>query len=696
MKDTRDKSAAPAVARGTEAAIVPQNPSRSGSATEALVTRETYRGPDADTGGPGTGWRRHPITRTDLALAAMLIPLVILVRWPFVQVGETLLNPDEAIVGLMALDVAAGDRLPIYFYGQRYMGSLEAYVIAAMSTLFDDPVRALRFGPSCVFAVCVAVQFLMLARWLGRRGGLVGAGVLLACSPMFCHWSVSARGGYVEILLWGTCLLWAYGEWFVEPVPPADARRRRLRQLLFGGILGSGFWINPSIILFVAPIALHALLHRPLGALAATTRPGAALEAVRGKLGVTTLPVAALAAVSVLNAVSAVWVDQGVVRYSMLFGLGPSPAAYLVLGVAGAAVCFAVLRYTRWVEQGRGLLTSNAAMVLGVIVGAAPAILYILLTTLGGRPLDPSLPMGIRPLWLTGETLVYLMHGLPLLFGADPRPFVHLMGMGHADVTQPLSAGMSGLVSTADWLVVGGLVLAAAGLLVAERRSLSDLFRLRPRIYPPTVLLAMAFAVTVGLFVLGGCTMNFTTIRYLVPIWCFVPGLIAAAFVHRSGSRRGWVMAALLFGGWSLGQAGMHAQLGAPHPLRAVAAALQDRGIDRGIAEPLDAHMLSFMTARQTRLTEFESFWIRLPHHRDLLDPNGPVDYIVETHQIDWTTAWTDMGWPGWPPPQTMRFLWPKLRRELAVDPTLLLSRQRLAPGYELFRLRRPLEERAF
>ena len=98
--------------------------------------------------------------------------------------------------------------------------------------------------------------------------------------------------------------------------------------MAFGAIVGSGFWINPSIVLFVAPIVLHALLNRPLAALAQAPRAGGALAAIRGRLGVTTLPIVALVAVLAMNAVSAVWVDQGAVRYSMLFGLGPSPTAY--------------------------------------------------------------------------------------------------------------------------------------------------------------------------------------------------------------------------------------------------------------------------------------------------------------------------------------------------------------------------------
>jgi len=130
--------------------------------------------------------------------------------------GETLLHSDEAIVGIMAQDIAEGRRLPIYFYGQRYMGALEAYVIAALSPLFDDPIHALRFGPALFFAALCVLQYLMLTRWFGRVWRDNWSGDAAGRSPMFMQWSISARGGYIEILVWGTALLWTYSEWFAN------------------------------------------------------------------------------------------------------------------------------------------------------------------------------------------------------------------------------------------------------------------------------------------------------------------------------------------------------------------------------------------------------------------------------------------------------------------------------------------------
>nr|WP_181726564.1 hypothetical protein [Micromonospora provocatoris] len=44
-------------------------------------------------------------------------------------------NSDEATMGLAALHIARGDGFPVWFYGQAYMGTLEAYLAAPLVAL---------------------------------------------------------------------------------------------------------------------------------------------------------------------------------------------------------------------------------------------------------------------------------------------------------------------------------------------------------------------------------------------------------------------------------------------------------------------------------------------------------------------------------------------------------------------------------
>lgn len=665
-----------------------------------------YETPEPD------AWKRHALDRRDLLLAGALLLAALFVRWPLIDRGETLLHSDEAIVGLMAQDIAEGTRYPIYFYGQRYMGALEAYVIAALSPLFENPIHALRVGPALFFAALVAAQYLMLARWFGRKGGLAGAATLICAAPMFAQWSISARGGYIEILLWGTLLLWAYGTWFSErrtsedPSPITDRlatpldditrmrrfefasqalrrHRRRIRQFAFGALLGSGFWINPSIILFVMPVAAHRLLV-PKGS------AGNAFAArVSERLGLLTLPALVAAALVIVTGIWSVHVDRGRVDSRLLMGAVPRPVALAVLATALAAVGAIAQRRWNLIGRLREMARTRGMFLAGLLAGALPALAYLLGAVVGLHPLDPSLPLGLRPLWTVHETMSYIWHGLPLLFGADARPFMELVTIGRPSPIRPPDIIAHGLVRGANLLVLGAALTLAIALVQSYRGELERLFRLTPTRYSPAMFLLIGAAGTVVLFLVSGAAHDFNTIRYLIPLWAFLPGLVAAVVTHRHMRRTGRLASVALLGAWALGQLVMHRQLGAPHPLRPVADALMARQTPSAVAEIFDAHVLSYLTRQSCRVAEYEPFWSRLAHYQPAAQSGDVTRYVVLTDGSP--AARGQRAWihPGPPPPEVHRTLWPRLEKAIAKAPARLLSRESLASGYEQLSVRR-------
>jgi hypothetical protein len=637
------------------------------------------------------GWRRFALGHVDAAVAVGFAIAALIVRWPFIVRGETLLHSDEAIVGLMAQDIAEGTRFPLYFYGQRYMGALEAYVIAAVRPLSVNPIVSLRLGPAILFAVLTALEYLMLTRWFGRAGGVIGALTLLAAAPMFVQWSISARGGYIEILVWGTLFWWLYSEWFVASAP---STRRSLRQAILGALVGSGMWINPTMLAFVAPVVVHALLGRPL----ALARQSGGLAAMFSGLdrffGRLALPAIVLLAVLMLNCLWAVWVEDAKVHYAVLLDLVPRAAAVAGLGLAAAVGCIWLSRHAGVVAALRQQLSAAGPFILGVLAGNAPALWYVLARTLSGEPLEDTLPLGLRPIWMADETLVYLVRGLLVLLGADPSPFLDLVRVGRAYVTVPLPATAAAGLTALNWLVLAAGIVVGVALVSAYRGELAKPLRLEAGVHSPAVFLALALAALVSLYVLSGCTVDFTSIRYLVPVWAILPGLVAAA---ATAGRPRWLArgaVATLLVAWSAGQMGLFAQLGPPHPLTRLAQTLKERRVGFALAEPLDAHLLSFLTQQRPRVAEYQSFWPRLAHLRDGMDPGVPVSYVVHAADVDWTADWTRPGWPGPAPPETSRFLWPSLKQTLVERPADILSREPLVDGYELWTLSRPLPER--
>ena len=65
------------------------------------------------------------------SLAIYLIPILIagVIKFMISPVDITPFNADEAIVALMARHINQGN-IPVFFYGQAYMGSLDAMLVS--------------------------------------------------------------------------------------------------------------------------------------------------------------------------------------------------------------------------------------------------------------------------------------------------------------------------------------------------------------------------------------------------------------------------------------------------------------------------------------------------------------------------------------------------------------------------------------
>jgi len=59
-------------------------------------------------------------------------------------------NADEAVVGLMARHILQGER-PVFFYGQNYMGSLDAALVSLGFTLLGEQIWVIRAVQSLLY-----------------------------------------------------------------------------------------------------------------------------------------------------------------------------------------------------------------------------------------------------------------------------------------------------------------------------------------------------------------------------------------------------------------------------------------------------------------------------------------------------------------------------------------------------------------
>jgi hypothetical protein len=164
------------------------------------------------------------------------------------------LDADEAVVGLMARHIAFLAETPVVYYGQQYLGSLEAFTAAPIFKLFNSSTVELKLIP-----VAYSLGFLVLSALLARRiagdgPALVTAAYLALPPSMWAVWSTKARGGYAELLFLGEALL-------LVTLYLASRSRPRL-ALLWGFVAGLAFWTHLLAIVYVGPALLYLVLRR--------------------------------------------------------------------------------------------------------------------------------------------------------------------------------------------------------------------------------------------------------------------------------------------------------------------------------------------------------------------------------------------------------------------------------------------------
>lgn len=162
-----------------------------------------------------------------------------------VVVGGVPFNADEAVVALMARHILQGSR-PVFFYGQAYMGSLDAFLAAGGFLIFGQQVWVIRAVQALLYLGVLFTTF-----WLGReawgsaRSGLLGVGLLAIPVVNVTLYTTASLGGYGESLLIGNLLLL---------IALRQSRAPGWKGMaLWGFLAGLGFWANGLTLVYSIP-----------------------------------------------------------------------------------------------------------------------------------------------------------------------------------------------------------------------------------------------------------------------------------------------------------------------------------------------------------------------------------------------------------------------------------------------------------
>lgn len=232
---------------------------------------------------PPSWWRSRRVQLTACLLLAVAVRLVVLLR------SHGMMDSDEAVLGIQAEQILRGAH-PIYFAGQSYMGSWDAYLLAPLIALFGPSawvLHSLTLAESLLLVPLLAA----LARRLFGQSAFLPAALLAAFCPLYVTaGELRTLGGYVETLVLGAALLLA-----VEIARRWSDHRSTTRLWLLAGLLaGLGLWIDVLIVYYIAAAVLWLAplaLRRWRAATVATDKPARSRAALTslGALGASAL-----------------------------------------------------------------------------------------------------------------------------------------------------------------------------------------------------------------------------------------------------------------------------------------------------------------------------------------------------------------------------------------------------------------------
>ena len=163
-------------------------------------------------------------------------------------------NADEAIVALMAKHTLLGD-WPVFFYGQAYMGSLDATLVAMGFRLIGERILVIRLIQILLYAGTVLTTILLGWRiFKNRLAGLVAGLILAIPTTNLTLYTTISLGGYGEALLLGNLILLA-------GLCIQQEEARLPIYFVLGFLIGLGFWAFGLTLVYSLPVFLLMVKH---------------------------------------------------------------------------------------------------------------------------------------------------------------------------------------------------------------------------------------------------------------------------------------------------------------------------------------------------------------------------------------------------------------------------------------------------
>ncbi|MCW5852809.1 MAG: hypothetical protein KIT87_22245 [Anaerolineae bacterium] len=540
---------------------------------------------------------RAPRLDLSIGLASLILSIGINL-WAVLQ-WRANFDGDEAVLGLMSLHTLRGEFTP-YFYGQRYLGSLEAILAAAFIGVLGPSVLAFRLVAPLLYGVFLVLVFFHLRRVWGPLTARIG--IFLFALPtyllLYCIYRPGLSAGLVLGLGVGILHLT-----LTRPNSPTPTVRY-LRPFLFGLLAGLGIWIHPILIIPLAAVGLTWTLQTPEWR--ALYSRATAKHVRRWGWPLLFAPLLVLA---VLGFFTSGCELGAVLRVLRLGSLGVLAA----LGGVGALLLFAAS------HRRVSLLHQAMWLGAGLLLGNLPQ--WGSWLRLGIRPSSAVLPS--CPTQLLDRGAYTLFELIPVMWGM-----------------QPTSLPVPPLPRPLAWLSLAILMLMTVGIIGfgwRERRALAALVGLAPgdRQAMGSQLLALLFIIPIALTALGGNVLDPYSVRFL--LWSWYAGLVMLAHVLAWlwGARRysGVVVGLALWavhvvGGYQFLVHEWRTTYYTPEAMTTLTTTLQTYGVSGGYADYWQSYPLTFLNQERLIIAPYNGI-DRYPRYTERLADSPTFAYLT-------------------------------------------------------------------
>lgn len=187
--------------------------------------------------------------------ALAIIACAIGLRLILLAMGWPPTDSDEGTMGIMARRIAYRGEHPYVFYGQNYMGTIEAHIGAVFFHLFGPSLFSLRLSVILFVTLFLISTYLLASLLYSKKVALATLAVLSLGSIYTITRETLATGGSTQTLLFGS-LAFLFASWLSFTYRSGASLRTKFARLIgytfWGIVLGLGFWSDMIVLPFFA------------------------------------------------------------------------------------------------------------------------------------------------------------------------------------------------------------------------------------------------------------------------------------------------------------------------------------------------------------------------------------------------------------------------------------------------------------